>query len=171
MLKVQKVFRNPKTQYYKNNAMTAQVSDIIIYHGEELAIAAEPLADYLRQAKLPHPLVAPHTACWRGYRAKWAVDNGKLFLIGWQGYILDYRQVDIDYLFPGEEFVFAGWFTGTIRIPVGDIVHYVHGGYASVYEGDTFLAFEQGILVKEYTKWRTGEEIDKIKQDEKDLPF
>lgn len=70
--------------------MTAQIKDILVYNGEELSMATEPLADYLKHVKLPHKLVAPNTACWRGYYSKWAIDNKKLFLIEWHGYILDY---------------------------------------------------------------------------------
>jgi hypothetical protein len=150
--------------------MTAQISDILIYKNEELCIASEPLSDYLAKVKLPHKLVAPNTACWRGYYAKWAIDNKKLFLIKWQGYILDYQKVDIQYIFPGEEVVFAKWYTGEIRIGMGDLVSYVHGGYASVYEGDMFLIFENGELVNEYTKWLTKEEIEIITK-EKDDPI
>lgn len=75
------------------------------------------------------------------------------------------------YLFPDEEVVFADWFTGKIRIPIGDTVAYVHGGYASIQEGDMFLEFENGVLVNEYTKWLTEEEIDKIIKEQEDLPF
>ena len=46
--------------------MTAQARDILIYNKEELYMAAEPLEDYLKKTKLPHKLVAPHTACWKG---------------------------------------------------------------------------------------------------------
>lgn len=150
--------------------MTAQARDILIYNKEKLFMAAEPLKDYLKKEELPHKLVAPDTACWRGYYSKWAIDNKKLFLIEWQGYILDYQKVGMDYLFPGEEIIFANWFTGTIRISMGDIVHYVHGGYASIHEGDMFLEFKNGELVNEFTKWLTKEEIGKIKE-EYDFPF
>jgi hypothetical protein len=81
--------------------MTAQASDILIYNGQELYMAAEPLSSYLEKVKLPHELVAPTTACWRGYYSKWAIDNKKLFLIEWEGFILNYQKVGIDYLFPG----------------------------------------------------------------------
>jgi len=151
--------------------MTAQARDILIYNKEELYMAAEPLGGYLKKVKLPHKLVAPNTACWRGYYSKWAIDNKKLFLIKWQGFILDYQKVGMEYLFPDEVIVFAKWFTGEIRIGVGDMVNYVHGGYASVHEGNMFLIFENGKLVNEYTKWLTEEEIEKIRKEENDLPF
>lgn len=154
--------------------MTAQARDILIYNKEELYMAAEPLENYLKTVRLPHKLVAPSTACWRGYYSKWAIDNKKLFLIKWDGYILDYLKVGMNYIFPGEEIVFANWFTGEIRIPMGDIVSYVHGGYASIHESDLFLEFKNGVLVNEHIKSLTKEEIEKIKKEEEennDLPF
>ncbi len=154
--------------------MTAQSKDILIYNKEELRIACEPLEGYLEKVKLPHELVAPTTACWRGYYSKWAIDNKKLFLIEWQGFILDYQQVGMDYLFPEEEFVFAKWFSGNIIVPMGESLFYVHGGYDSVYEGEMFLEFKDGELVNEYIKWITEEEIEKIRieNEENDgMPF
>jgi len=151
--------------------MTAQSRDILLYNKEELQMAGEPLFSYLNSIKLPHYLVAPSTACWRGYTSKWAIENKKLFLTEWQGYILDYQKVGMDYLFPGEEIVFAKWFTGPIRIEMGKRIKYVHGGYDSVYEGDMLLKFENGVLVEEHTKWLTQEEIDKIQQTDEDFIF
>jgi hypothetical protein len=148
--------------------MTLQVRDVLIYNEEKLGIASEPLYEYLQKAKLPHKLVAPHSACWRGYVAIWTIDNKKLFLIGWQGNILDDIKVGIDYLFPDEEFVFAKWFTGKIRIEMGE---FVGGGYSSIHEGERFLVFENGVLIDEYVKWLTKEEIEKIQNEEKDFPF
>jgi hypothetical protein len=151
--------------------MTAQARDILIYKNEKLHMSAEPLANYLKNAKLTHALVAPNTACWRGYYSKWAIDNKKLFLIEWEGYILDYQKVGMDYLFPQEEIVFAKWFTGEIRIGMGEMVNYVHGGYSSIQEGNMYLLFENGELVNEYIKYLTKKEIEKIKKDQDNLPF
>ena len=53
----------------------------------------------------------------------------------------------MDFLFPDQKEVFADWFTGEIRIPQGDLLEYVHGGYDSTYEKDLFLDFKEGYLV------------------------
>jgi len=151
--------------------MTAQVRDILIYNKVELDMATEPLDGFLKNAKLQHRLVPQNSACWRGYTSRWAIDNKKLFLIEWQGYILNHLKVGIEYLFPDEEFVFANWFTGEIRIEMGRLVNYVHGGYKSVYEGEMFLIFEKGELVNEFTKWLTAKEIEKIIKDANSFPF
>ena len=151
--------------------MTTQIKEILIYNNKELQMSTEPLDTYLEEAKLPHKLVAIYSSCWRGYTSKWAIDNKKLFLIEWQGYILDYQEVGIDYLFPGEEIVFAKWFTGPIKIGMGDLVRYKNGGYSTVHQGQMFLEFENGILVDETIRWLTQEAIDKMQKKDDALPF
>ena len=79
--------------------MTAQIRDILVYKKEEHSMATEPLEGYLKKTKLPHKLVPPNTACWRGYYSKWSIDNNKLFLIEWKGFILNYQEVGMEYLF------------------------------------------------------------------------
>ena len=40
----------------------------------------------------------------------------------------------------------SDWFTGVIRIPQGKLLHYVHMGFASVYEQELHLKIEAGIV-------------------------
>ena len=78
---------------------------------------------------------------------KWKIKDDKLYLVNLKAN-LDYKtKVGLDYLFPGKKEVFAEWFTGEIRIPTGEMLTYVHMGYASVYEKDIFLQFENGRLI------------------------
>jgi hypothetical protein len=139
--------------------MTAQASDSITYKNERRGITTEPLRDFIEKLNLPHPFFAPTTFCWRGYIAHWAVDNNKLFLNGFKGWILDSIVVGMDYIFPGEDVVFAHWYSGEIRMRLGEMVAYIHGGYDSTYEGYRSFTFEKGILVSVTEKWLTAEEI------------
>lgn len=149
--------------------MTAQASDSITYNNKRTGMGTEPLRDYIPYLNIPHRFVSPSTFCNRGYFASWAVNNNKLFLVDFTCWILDYQKVEgLDYIFPGEDVVFAHWFSGEIRIPLGEMVAYVHGGYASAHEGDKYLTFEKGVLIHEYEKWRTPEEIEKLIQEEGD---
>ena len=147
--------------------------DTLMLDGESYSIAAEPMADYLQTARLPHPLVPHSTACWRGYFSAWSVDDERLYLIEWNGYIGDFEEVGMEYIFPGQEKVFAEWYSGEIRIPQGKLVCYIHGGYESIYEKDLFLKFEKGILKSRTIVRRTKEEIRRIlkEEEENDLPF
>ena len=50
-------------------------------------------------------------------------------------------------LFPGYgDRVFAHWYSGTLRVPQGRQLKYVHMGYASTYERDLMLVVERGVL-------------------------
>ena len=63
----------------------------------------------------------------------WSIEGNRLYLIG-----LDTddngKKVGLEYLFPRHEKVFADWFSGELRIPYGNLMKYVHQGYASLYE-------------------------------------
>lgn len=131
--------------------MTLQAADILTYKNENHFVYGEPLEGYLKTVRLPHPLVAPSSACWRGYTAQWAIDNKKLFLIKWEGYILDCQEVDIKYLFPEQEVVLADWFSGAIHVALGDVACMVHNGHVPVFEGRMILQFEKGILLFIFT--------------------
>lgn len=128
--------------------MTAQVGEALIYNGEKTWIATEPLSQYLKVKAIS--FFSPSTACWRGYYGKWEIKDRKLYLIELEAYIEEYKKVGLNYLFPNQKEVFANWFNGEIRIPCGEMLEYVHMGYASLYERDLFLVFENGILVNQY---------------------
>jgi hypothetical protein len=55
------------------------------------------------------------------------------FIVTDKAYIEGYEEVDLNYVFPNQEKVFADWFTGEIRIPTGDMLKYVHTAYCSVF--------------------------------------
>lgn len=131
--------------------MTAQVGETLIYNNEEYSLATEPLSPYLAKHNIKFPFTM--TTCRRGYCGKWLIENNKLYLIDLKAnsgkFFFDGRTVGIDYLFPGQNKVFADWYSGKIRIPYGEMMQYVHQGYASLYEKELFLTVESGIIVDE----------------------
>jgi hypothetical protein len=54
--------------------------------------------------------------------------------------------------------VFPEWFSGAIRIPRGELVNYIHGGFASVYERDEYLEFQEGVLIDQWINENTLDE-------------
>ena len=128
--------------------MTAQIPEALWYEGMEHALCSEPLEDYFQQIdKLP-PFEEMHTACWRRYVGEWEVRDDRLYLIGIEAHLENGDEASLASIFPEfPERVFAHWFTGTIRLPQGDMLEYVHMGYHSTYERDLLLTFENGILV------------------------
>ena len=152
--------------------MTAQAHERLIFNGNETSMAAEPLNQYL-QNRNDIKFISPSTACWRGYHGQWEIKDSKLYLIGLKAYIEGYREVGLNYLFPEQKQVFANWFNGEIRIPQGEMLEYVHMGYASLYDSDLFLVIENGILVNQYEVDNEAEYQNRLKkreQEERERP-
>lgn len=143
--------------------MTAQEGERLLYKGEETWMATEPLNQYL-QNRNDIKFVSLSTACWRGYYGQWEIKDRKLYLIELQAYIKGYGEVGLDYLFPGQNTVFANWFSGKITIPQGEMLAYVHMGYASIYERDLILEIKNGELINEYVV-QNEEEFQKRLKD------
>ena len=127
--------------------MTAQIQEILLYNGKTVGMASEPLDSYLNLVYDKPPFIAPHTANWRGYLGKWLIEDDQLFIIGLQGLIKGDVEINMNYLFPDSEKVFAEWYTGTIRIPQGELLNYLHSGYESKYERDLYLDLIKGRVV------------------------
>lgn len=146
--------------------------ETIIIGGKEYSMASEPLADYISNLKNKPALFSPSTACWRGYYGTWEIKNKKLYLIDLECYTAntekrEYWKVGMDFIFPKQTEVFADWFSGEIRIPEGDMLDYVHGGYLSTYEFDFFLEFQNGHLIGKRGVNNIVEEAKRIINEEK----
>ncbi len=127
--------------------MTAQAPDTLKYKGRKYHLATEPLRPYLQAMNIEYP--ATSTANYRGYIASWEVIDDKLYLVDviLPGYFSESERPNN--LFPDEEKTFAGWYTGEIRMPHGELLEYVHNGYGSLYEKELFLRFLNGELLGE----------------------
>jgi hypothetical protein len=132
--------------------MTAQVPDRITVDGETLPLLCNPLADYFRIAGVPSPFRGASTALYRGYVASWRIEGGRLWLTEVENDIplLTHggRRVGVVDLFPDRQPpIAASWYTGTLRIGRGDVVKYVHQGYASVFETEEYLQVRKGTVL------------------------
>lgn len=133
--------------------MTAQFPEALIFDHKEHAMCAEPLGVYLQLMGIAKLFRARHTACSRGYMGTWEILGRRLYLIGLKGNLKLGGSANLETLFPGfPDRVFAHWFSGTLRIPQGKLLEYVHGGYGSRYERDLFLVLEAGVLQSQRTK-------------------
>ena len=126
--------------------MTAQVHEKLIYDGEELSMAfcpplpeKDPRLQERREDEMEDcdPIIFS-TACWRGYIATWEIKDGKFYLVDIAG----------RYKLAAEAPLFADWFSGVLRIPQGDILHYAHMGFATVYEQELLVTIEKGVVVE-----------------------
>lgn len=122
--------------------MTTQQSDRIELDGEELSLFSNPLESLPEVPRFP-PL---HTGNWRGHVAKWAIEDGSLYLIDMSpesaSQALRRRLPD------GGERIPASWFSGILRIPKGRMLEYVHAGYGSKFERYLLVTIEKGRVVE-----------------------
>ena len=126
--------------------MTAQSSEILILDGETCDMAfCPPLPQndprVIDASDTKEALGMQSTACWRRYRATLEIKDGKFYLIGVCG----------RFAMTTDEPIFADWVTGTLRVPRGEMLQYVHQGYQSVFEQDQLIKVEDGIVVESVT--------------------
>jgi hypothetical protein len=123
---------------------TAQTPEVLRFEGKSYDLETVPLSEYLAS----HPGVIPEskissTGLWRGYIGTWALRDQKLYLEDIR--ILTSAAMDSDAsesersrsviaeVFKTKEPVHATWFTGRLIVPTGEMVDYVHMGFASTY--------------------------------------
>ena len=133
--------------------MTAQSPEVLILDGQTHALCTEPLARYLRLASIEGIFRATNSACWRGYIGTWEVVDDRLWLTAIEGNLKSGEIANLETLFLNATGpVFAHWFSGVLRVPQGEMLQYVHGGYESIFEKDLFLEFEAGLLISRHIK-------------------
>ena len=124
--------------------MTAQVSDTLLHDGKKLSLFNNPLDDYFTMAGIDLKFMGSTTAEWRGYVATWDIVNGRLYMVALRG--VSGRQMRaMNFVFPEfSDRVFAHWYSGVLRVPLGRRLRYVHQGYLSLYERDLLIDIDRG---------------------------
>lgn len=149
---------------------TAQTPDVIHYKNMEHMLLCNPLDLYfkLNPSKKPDSDVMS-SSNWRGYVAAWEIKNQRLCLtditveVEDEGTSSGYRSQSVfREVFPGEGDVAADWFDGLLIIPRGNLVNYVHMGYASAYEQYIVLRVAKGEVIRE--KRFSGEEYQAFRK-------
>jgi hypothetical protein len=128
--------------------MTVQSRDILIFEDEEYRIDNLPLNSYLVEKDIK--FVCATTNLGRGYFATWELKEGALFLIDFHGFVENYARVEFDYLFPGENKVFASWFSGCIKASTGVLLQSDRLKNIYIYEFDLYLTFENGKIKRQW---------------------
>jgi hypothetical protein len=128
---------------------TAQIPEKITYEDESGFLFTNPLETYFTKDNPRPEFTAPHTACWRGYIGSWEIREDTLYLADLKAWMRDKEgkaaPVEFERIFPGKtKPMKADWFTGTLRIPRGKPIRYVHMGYQTVYEEEVLLRVEAG---------------------------
>ncbi len=135
---------------------TAQAPDVLKIDGKTYDIQTNPLAPFLaaNPGRLPEPEVQS-TGLWRGYIATWSVRDKQLVLedvgVPTRAFMDDVPESErlrsaMKALFGKAGPRAATWFTGHLIVPTGEIVDYVHMGYASTYSSYLVLTIVKGAL-------------------------
>ncbi len=139
---------------------TAQMPDKITINNHSYNLYTNPLEAYFASnpQKRPESDVVS-SACWRGYVASWEIVDDELVLRKVEVSVTDPKAKGDEFktimedrigdIFPGVLKVVAIWYSGTLTIPEGDLVEYVHMGYASTYERYIMVAIEKGRVIKQ----------------------
>jgi len=139
---------------------TAQQAEILLIEGKSYQLNTNPLAGYLAahpEKKLARG--AQVTSNWRGYTGTWEIKGGRLWLrevsVNFNRNQADRPDLNFpdppdkslckaesEYywecdrtrdLFPEGGGILADWYSGTLIVPTGKMVNYVHMGYGSTY--------------------------------------
>jgi hypothetical protein len=156
-----------------NAFATAQTPDKLLHQGKVYDLFSNPLEEFYRAEGRSRPefMVKPFTMSsgnWRGYVATWKLNDGKLHLTKIDSWLCagatkdTCKSVKLEDLFPKKVSggaVFADWFTGTLRVPKGEQLKYVHMGYASVYERENLFEIVNGKLTGSKVVDNGGKEL------------
>jgi len=127
--------------------MTAQIGEALHYNGRTTAMCTEPLSDYFSLGGVRPDFARNCTALWRGYVGKWELRDDRLYLVGLSGTLNNGVEANLATIFSDyPNRVFAHWYSGTLRIPEGKRLDYVHMGYGSRYEKDLLVHIEKGVM-------------------------
>jgi hypothetical protein len=130
--------------------MTAQEPEILIYEGDRLEMISNPSLNEKAEAGW-----SMKTSNYRGYVGVWEIRDDKLYL----------NEVNGGFMRERGPF-FADWVSQELHVWRGNLLHYVHAGYGSMYEEDAFFGIENGILkgirsesnIEKFAE-RAGEEV------------
>lgn len=148
---------------------TVQQVDLLHVDGKVLPMTTTPLAPHLAKIGWKPPVEAIIVSSnWRGYVAEWAIEDGRLVLVG-ATIMADQPEVGIgpqsikDALFPGQARVVADWYTGALVVPDGQEVENAFLGHAPRFDRYQVFRVASGELLERLAL--TGEQFDAYRMD------
>lgn len=154
----------------KGKNMTAQLPDLLEYEGTRYSLCSLPM-DTCPIVRINRYELHCHSALERGYVAEWAMDGGLLYLVAINGAFDEPNRSPIsietyfqNYFPDMPSPIFANWYSGTLRCPMGKRLRYVHRGFDSVHEQDLLLEIDHGRLVSATYRNNTPPP-EKVEQD------
>jgi len=132
--------------------MTAQISETIVYQNKVRALMSCPLDALFSLGHMQNPFSHASFGLIRGYIGHWEIHHDRLYLTGIYNET-DFSTNNLHKLFEGyDERVFAHWYSGTLRMPEGKLLEYLHLGFGSQYERDVVLKVKRGRITGKTVK-------------------
>jgi hypothetical protein len=136
---------------------TVQYRDPLTFEGKEGYIEEKPVWPILENRNLKFEIQS--TGNYSGFYSSWTIESNHLYLVSFSGRVkgqgpfgLLTKDVDLKWLFPESEGkVLANWFTGNIRLNLGDERLRAMGGHITA--TDTLVVFHvnKGMIEKKET--------------------
>jgi len=140
--------------------MTVYTHEILILDGKNISMAfCPPLPDSDPLIKKNPFYYFSYDGCCRGYFGTWEIKENKLYL----------NKINSkNYKLLGNYPAFANWFTGTIKITLGELIQSIQLGFCSVFAKDILsselhIKIEKGIVNKSLIIDNSNKKIDKLK--------
>lgn len=146
-----------------DNIVTAQISDKILFKGTEYDLNSNPLEPFFERNPDRRPIGGiVSTALWRGYIAYFEIIDDQLFVTDIKIEVRDENSEDsnrykwksaYEQVFPNTEKTKIDWYNGILIMPLGEMVEYVHMGYASTFTDYWLIEIENGTFneARKYT--------------------
>lgn len=135
---------------------TAQQGEYIFMKGKMYTLFTCPLEfskDLKEELDKQYPLTWESTDLWRGYIGYWSIKENSLYLDSLQCNIKDIghktivsKESRIFQPYMTGKGVCARWFSGELRVIEGKLVKYVHSDFVTIFEHETFLTIEKGVI-------------------------
>ena len=149
--------------------MTMQVPECREFDGDWYALCSLPLEPYLDSLSERPGFYATPTCMDRMYVGHWRIEDNRLFLIGLVAHNREGNAITLQYLFLGTEPpIWADWFSGELRCPMGKRLKTILIGFESVYEADLLFSINEGRLMG--VEKRINVAPVKMQEEEMDIP-
>ena len=128
--------------------MGAQFTNYIHVEGVEFSLASNPLLPFLEMKGIA--VEGYCNCCGDGYVTDWDITDNKLYLVDIYPCFTDEegeKIMSMENLFPGQEIVFANWYSGNMTIVKGELLDYVHSEDNSIYEEHHYYEIYKGEVV------------------------
>jgi len=149
--------------------MTMQVPERLEYEGDCYALCSLPLEPYLASLPERPSFYATPTCLDRMYIGHWCIEGERLFLIGLVAHNREGKAITLQHLFSNVvPPIWAKWFSGLLRCPMGKRLKTILIGFESVYEADLLFTISEGRLIG--VERRINASPARVKEEEMDIP-